>query len=329
MTWNMMGHQWAVSLLRGQIGRGARRHAYLFTGPPGIGRRTLARRFAQALNCEAPPAPGDFCGTCRTCHQIDGQVHPDLAVVAAESVGGTLKVDQVREMQRSLSLAPYSAALRVALLLRFEEANPNAANALLKTLEEPADRVVILLTAESAETLLPTIASRCEVIRLRPLPLDQLSAMLQERWGLSAERGALLAHLSGGRPGSAYFLHHNPEALSQRDLWLDDLQHVLPANRTARFAYAEKAAKDKAALQQILEVWASYWRDILLASAGTAGPFTNLDRHEQIGRHARTTSRTQALRTIRALERSRDLLQRNVNTRLVAEALMLQFPRTP
>jgi len=157
MNWEMLGHEWAVSLLSEQVGRGEARQAYLFTGPRGIGRRTLALRLAQALNCTQPPAPGEACRACRTCLQIEQAGHPDLAIVQSEVEGGTLKVDQIRDLQRSLALHPYDARFRVAVLLRFEEANPSAMNALLKTLEEPAPQVVIILTAESSERLLPTI----------------------------------------------------------------------------------------------------------------------------------------------------------------------------
>ena len=242
MDWNILGHQWAVDLLAQHAAHGGLRHAYLFTGPSGVGRRTLALRLAQAVNCLKPPIPGQPCGTCPACTRLEKMQHPDLAIIQAEQVGGTLKVDQVRELQRSLSLAPYEARYRVALLLRFEEAHPSASNALLKTLEEPAPKVLLLLTAESVESLLPTIVSRCEVLRLRPLPLDEAADGLQ-RWGLPAAEARLLAHLSGGRPGYARRLHDQPELLEQRQSWLNELSSLLGGSRVERFAYAQAAAR--------------------------------------------------------------------------------------
>src|SRR5512145_2723330 len=99
MNWDMLGHEWAVNLLREHIAQDRLRHAYLFLGPEGIGRRTLALRLAQAVNCTNPPEPGEPCRACRTCEQIERMQHPDLAVVKAEGKGGTIKVDQVRELQ--------------------------------------------------------------------------------------------------------------------------------------------------------------------------------------------------------------------------------------
>ena len=203
MNWDMLGHEWAVNLLREHVAQGNFRHAYLITGPQGVGRRTLALRFAQALNCPQPLSPGEPCRTCRTCTQIESMQHPDLTVVQAERVGSVLRADQVRDLLPSLSLAPYQARYRFALFLRFEEANHFAANALLKTLEEPPERVILVLTAESAESLLPTIVSRCEMIRLRALNLDTLTTGLQDRWGIPAEDARLFAHLSNGRAGYA------------------------------------------------------------------------------------------------------------------------------
>src|SRR5512137_425446 len=104
MNWDLLGHEWAVNLLRENVVRGQVRHAYLFTGPQGVGRRTLALRLAQALNCLRPPEPGVPCRGCRACLQIERMQHPDLAVVQAEVQGGTLKVEQIRELQHILSL---------------------------------------------------------------------------------------------------------------------------------------------------------------------------------------------------------------------------------
>jgi DNA polymerase-3 subunit delta' len=326
MDWNILGHEWAVELLQGHVARSEVRHAYLFTGSQGVGRRTLALRLAQALNCPQPPAPGEPCLGCRTCQQIARMQHPDLAIVEAEQVGGTLKVDQVRELQHSLSLAPYEARYRVAVLLRFEEAHTSAANALLKTLEEPPGQVVLILTAESAESLLPTIVSRCEVLRLRPLSLDEVSKGLQSRWGLSPEEGRLLAHISGGRPGYALRLHQNPELLEQRKAWLDDHARMLGASRVERFAYAEALSKDRNVLGTALQIWASLWRDVMIQASGAAAPIANLDRTEEVGDLAERFGLDGARQTLFALNRTMDLLGRNANARLASEVLMLDLP---
>src|SRR5215208_3233806 len=117
--WNLIGNDWAVDMLKKHIVNGTTRHAYLFAGPPGLGRRTLAVRFAQALNCPTPSEPGVPCGKCRDCKQIAAMQHVDLTVVQANAEGGTLKVDQIRETRRTLVLKPYGARYRVALFLRF------------------------------------------------------------------------------------------------------------------------------------------------------------------------------------------------------------------
>ncbi len=334
MNWDLLGHEWAVDLLRQHVSGERLRHAYLFTGPRGIGRRTLALRFAQALNCPAPTVPGEPCRTCRNCQQIERMQHADLTVVQAEQEGGTLKVDQIRELQRSLSLAPYEARYRVAILLRFEEAHPSAANALLKTLEEPAPQVILIVTAESAESLLPTVVSRCEVLRLRPLSLDVAAEGLQTRWGLPPEDARLLAHISGGRPGYALQLKESPDRLDQRKTWLDDLQSLLPASRVERFAYAESLAKEKDTLRQALLVWLTYWRDVMLyaggiSASGAPAPLVNLDRAEEITALADRLDLPAAHRTVAAIERTLDQLDKNVNTRLAVEVLMLDMPRIP
>jgi DNA polymerase-3 subunit delta' len=327
MTWDMLGHDWAVDLLKEHIVRESTRHAYLFTGPHGIGRRTLALRFAQALNCPQAPSPGEPCRACRTCKQIENMQYADLSIVHADQVGGTLKVDQVRELQRTLALAPYEADYRVAVLLRFEESNPSAANALLKTLEEPPSQVILVLTAESSERLLPTIVSRCEVLRLRPLPLQVVEDGLQALWDLPAERARLLAHLSGGRPGYALRLHRDPDALDQRKACLDDHYRLLSSSRVARFAYAEQLSKDRDTLRDTLEIWLSYWRDVLLRTAGASAPLANLDRKEEIEALASQLNMETARDSVGAIEKTTDLLNSNVNVRLAADVLLLDLPR--
>jgi DNA polymerase-3 subunit delta' len=327
MNWQMFGHEWAVAMLREHILQGRPRHAYLFTGPRGIGRRTLALHLAQALNCPQPITPGEPCQTCRICIQIERMQHPDLSVVQAERVGGVIKVEQVRELQRSLSLAPYQARYRVAIILRFEEANANAANALLKTLEEPQPQVVLVLTAESAESLLPTIASRCEILRLRPLNTDAIQQGLQSKWNIPEKEAELLAHLSGGRVGYALRLHQDSDLMAFRQSILERHRQMLSADRVRRFAEAEQLSKDKDSLRQTIEIWQSLWRDVYLHASGSEVPIANLDRRPEIEDLARHVGSDGAYQMVTSLQSAGIRLDENVNTRLTVEVLFLDLPR--
>jgi len=326
MNWDLIGHEWAVHLLKEHILKENLRHAYLFTGPQGTGRRTLALHLAQALNCPQPIAPGEACGTCSTCTRITRMQYTDLNIVKTEPGRSKLVVDQVRELQHTLALAPYEGHYRIAVLLRFEEANPSAANALLKTLEEPNPQVIIILTANSAENLLPTIVSRCEVLRLGLLPIEVVSTGLQEKYNLPAEKAQFLAHLSNGRPGYAISLHQQPELLEQRRSWLVDLERMNVSNRLERFEYAEILTKDKDKTRFVLQIWVSFWRDVMLCASGYTTPITNTDYINEINRLANIIPLAKAYQIVSALEKCINQLDINVNIRLAIEVLLLDLP---
>jgi DNA polymerase III subunit delta' len=326
MDWGIHGQAWAVDLLKQHIIRAAVRHAYLLCGPAGVGRRTLALRFAQALNCTQPPTPGEPCGECRLCIHTERMQQADLAIVQTEQDATSIKVEQIRELQRSLMLTPYEARYRVALLLNFEQATPNSQNALLKTLEEAPEKVILLLTADSPENLLPTVVSRCEILRLRPMQVDTLADVLHQNHGVEPEQASLLAHLAGGRPGTALRLHNESPALEKRTQWLDDLTAALVAGRVERFQLAESISKDKEKMRQVLQAWLLYWRDIMLLSAGSSAPLTNLDRQVELNTLAWQVDYTMACRQVNRLEEAIAGLDANLNTRLLAEVLMLDMP---
>jgi len=361
MAWDMIGHQWAINLLSQQLANRKVRHAYLFTGPDAVGKRTLALRFAQALNCEAPPAPGETCGECRACRMIPTQKYPDLHVVEVgkldsrveiksdlhivkgkhrdgaqdiNRVSSKVKVKQIRLLQRQLALAPYEGRWRVALLLRFWEASSNAANALLKTLEEPAPQVVLLLTARSAESLFPTIVSRCEVIPLRALARAELEAGLVAR-GISDDRANLLSGLAAGRPGWALQLAKDPEQLERRAALLEDLFSLLGKNRGERFNYAAmfKPSKRRSLHKvreravETLETWLSLWRDVMIIVFGARASGQNPDRRSDMERLASEIDPVQVVNAVQATRRTLQAIHQYSNVQLAMETLMLDLPR--
>jgi DNA polymerase-3 subunit delta' len=251
--------------------------------------------------------------------------HPDLTVVQAEAEGGTLKVDQVRAAQWSLNLKPYQSRYRVALFLRFQEAKDSAANALLKTLEEAPSYAVLMLTADSAEGLLPTIVSRCELLRLPTLPLEEVAAFLRQR-GADEDQARLISHVSGGRPGLAVRLLDDPSALAARAERLGDLKSLLGATRAQRFAYADGLAKDRTTMRGVLLVWLSFWRDVLWRASGAATPLANIDLQDEIESLAQRIGLQTSRRLVSELDMAVGRLDASVNARLLAEVLLLDWP---
>ncbi|MFQ5434945.1 MAG: ATP-binding protein, partial [Anaerolineae bacterium] len=236
----IIGHQWAVQMLAGAIKHERVGHAYLITGPEQIGKTTLARTFAQALNCERGAGSGQRpCGECRPCQLIAVNRHPDVRVLAPEVSGRgklTLKIEYVRELLHDLNLKAYEARYKIAIFPRFDAATIGAANAFLKTLEEPPANVILLLTALDADALLPTISSRCRTVALRPLPSDLIEQSLTTRWQVPEDEAHLLAHLADGRLGWAVKAAGDTAVLEMRETHLDWLREAVDGSRVARFA---------------------------------------------------------------------------------------------
>jgi len=336
MDWSIIGNPWAEALLQGHLQAARLRHAYLFIGPSGVGKRTLALRFAQALNCERHAGSGEFCDpaqepVCRACRLIPQEAYPDLHLLRPEDEGGGIRVEQIRELQRQLALAPFEGRWRIALLPEFHRASHSAANALLKTLEEPAAQVLLLLTAPTAEGLLPTIVSRCESLALRPMPLAELASALRAR-GLAGEQAELLAGISGGRPGRAIALMRDPKALERRQQLLRDLWELLGERRNRRFDYVRKAL-DAPELEgrrrqatEMLEIWLSVWRDALLQSHGGQVPPGNPDQGQQVQRLAARVGAEELGHGLQRLDSALEAIEANANLRLALETCMLDLP---
>ncbi len=331
MSWQIYGHNQAVGMLQEYTKPEKLRHAYLLTGPKGVGKRTLALTFIKALNCKQPPAPGVPCGVCTTCQQIDRMAYSDLSILEPIEGHKDIRIEQVRELLRTINLAPFQSPYRVALFLGFQQITLSAANALLKTLEEPPPKALIILTADAQENLLPTIVSRCEVIRLRPLPVAQVEAILINDKKLPPADARLLAHITSGRIGAALRLYEDDQALKARAQLLDEVGELLHASRRARFAYVEQKMKRSGGLRDsvadIISLWLTFWRDVGILATGAEVPLVNIDREALIRKTADKVDMVSVQKIMTSLETGLKKLDVYVNSRLLAENLLLLWPR--
>jgi DNA polymerase-3 subunit delta' len=330
MGWNVEGHDWAVNFLRASLRHGRVRHAYLITGSHNIGKSTLAHAFAAALNCTHEDEARRPCGECSSCKRLRSGNHPDVLYTVQDERSGALRIDTLRALMRDLALKPFSSRYRVAILHDFDHAQPRAQDALLKTLEEPASHAVLLVLAQGLENVLPTIRSRCQWLPLRPVPTEQVRLALVGR-GASPEQATLLARLSSGRIGWAIAALENPVVLEERDHILNMLGEAVRGCRAVRFGIADtlkrEAEKDRDALRYLLEIWQTFWRDVLLLAQHSPVKPCNTDRVVEMQQWVQRIQPRDAQRALLATRRLLyTTLATNANVLLALETMLLDYP---
>jgi DNA polymerase-3 subunit delta' len=340
LNWNSIGHSWAVDLLRRSIAGGHAAHAYLFSGPAGVGKALLALRLAQALNCEV--AGFEPCLSCRACKRIARGNHPDVRVagMASQAAGlkadeaarqKDLKIDTVRQWQADINLRPYEGRRRVFILHDAERLTEAASNAMLKTLEEPPPYATLILVANTAGDLMPTIVSRCQPLKLRPVPRAELDAALRERYNVEPGDASLLVAWSGGRAGWAIRMITSPEELEARQEQLAALVALHTQPRGDGFRWAEERAKEyrggeQATVFALLELWQSWWRDVLLVAAGCPEAIVHIDRRADLQRDAGRYRISDIHAFIGRIDAAARQLRENVNPQLALENVLLHLP---
>ncbi len=291
----VVGHTWALQRLGMALQRGTLAQSHLFVGADHIGKTTLALALARALLMQGSPDPK------RVSHLVGMARHPDLLHVKPDE--GSIKVEPIRELLHTLALAPVESGFRVAIIERADLMSDSAKNALLKTLEEPNPRVVIILTAPNVEGVLPTIASRCQVLVLRHVPTDEILRAVQLRGAADSEA---LAHAARGRVGWALEAAIDPALQTWAHEVRQSFSSILRAGRTDRFALVEVLVKQFGSeIDARLEVWMLVLRDAVLSG----------DMPADVAQAA-----------LKALRLARRRIDANANPRLALDALMLSLP---
>ena len=333
--WQVVGQSKAVSLLQRGLEQGTLAHAYLFIGPPHVGKMALALNLAQALNCEAAEPP---CGACDSCQKIASTKHADVQVVGLTSNGNAgetksrteIGIDQIREMQHSSSLPPFGGKYKVFIIDGAEFLSIEAANCLLKTLEEPVGKVIFILLTINEKLLPATVVSRCQRLELPPIAASEVESALNSRWGTEAGKAKLLARLCHGCPGWAILATLDESLLQQRTERLNRLLEIINTDYEERFTYAAELATQfshsRGVVGGVLDLWLDWWRDLLLVKVSCSDAVTNVDQLATLNEMARGYRLSQIKAAINSLQSAREQLQQNANPRLVLEVLMLSIP---
>jgi DNA polymerase-3 subunit delta' len=330
--WQIIGQKRAVSLLQHSLEAGNLAHAYLFAGPEHVGKMTLALNLAQALNCEAVERP---CLECTSCKKILAGSHSDVQVIGLtlneeETEAKLIGIDQIKELQHSASLPPFEGKHKVFIIDGAELLSIEAANRLLKTLEEPVGKVTFILLTVNDRLLPATVVSRCQRVEMPPLSIVEEATALAEKWGIEPGRARLLAGLSHGCPGWALLADKDGSLLQQRTEELDRLQGAIKADYEERFAYVAQLAarftQNRSAVYGVLDLWLDYWHDVMLVKLGCQDIIANIDRKEELIDMAGSYRLSRIKAFIESIKSAAEQLRQNVNTRLALEVLMLDIP---
>jgi DNA polymerase III subunit delta' len=336
-TWPIIGHDSAVDQLARAAYSDRVSHAYLFTGPDGVGRRTLAITFAQALICTSAREDRP-CQSCSACRRVREGIFPDVTILnlesqqaneRRESKNTVISIETVRELRSSVSLRPMESSWRVAILEDVDRLSREAYDALLKTLEEPPPFVVLLLIATEYAALPETIRSRCRHISLEPVPREIVAAELERR-GTDVERAKLVARLTRGRIGRAIDLVGDDEALEERRARIENALEMIRDPLSA-LAEARRMADlyrrgQRERVQQEIDLLIGLWRDLLLYAAGRHEDVANVDVIDQLWSIGSKWELDEIETAVESCYQALHDLSVNVQARLALITMVMQWP---
>jgi len=332
--WTIFGQDHLLKRLEASLLQQRQSHAYLLCGPPHVGKMALAINLSQAVNClEGPGAP---CNSCIQCTRIAQGRHADIRVLfpgqgeEGRSPRTVIGINEIKETLRRVNLNPYEGSTSVVIIDGAESMSEDAANALLKTLEEPPPQVMFLLLTANEGAVLPTVRSRCQSMTLVPLAKDQMVEQLVTGHQTTPEQAEHLFRLSRGCLGWAIGALNDPQVLEQRQADLEKMQETLDAGLETRFTYANEVASlfgsDRDAAKDLLALWLRWWRDLLLIKEGAEEFLHNSDHSEHLKSQASGLSTAEIVQFIHRLMQTLYNLDSNVSPRLAMEVLMLSLP---
>lgn len=325
---DVIGHDGPKRKIQTALDRHTIGHAYLFSGDEGIGKRLMAVRFAQALSCETPPASSqpDSCGECRACRQVAAGTYPDVLMIQPEreKANPQIKIDQVREIERHMIYRPLFSSHKICIIDDADRLTTNAANAFLKTLEDPPDHSVFVLVTSQAFRLLATVRSRCLTLRFSPATSMQFEGALALKRAVASDEAKFLAQISGNRIGMAFGMDTD-QLHGRHDHFFQLCGDKTPANPTTILQRAEDLSKTKP-FPDVLEWLTHGLRDLLLVSIGAKRDLLLHQKHvETLHRVAESVDPAHVVELAEFLQTLEQAPRHNLNLQLALENFLLRF----
>jgi DNA polymerase-3 subunit delta' len=320
---DIYGHEKKIEIIRRTLAKKRTGHAYLFSGIPAIGKRTLALEFIKALNCEKMDSLQDSCGECVSCRKIRRDSHPDVFFVEAD--GQFIRINSIREIQERVKCKPMEAARRAFIIDDADKMNEQAANALLKILEEPSVSNLLILVTARPYAMPQTIISRCQHMRFNPLRSETVAKFLAEQTGMDNQKALLLASLSGGSIGNAMELNKE-DIVSYRSELLKLLSVTHRDDPFSLINFASFLGQGKKEIKQGLNILSAFFRDALVFKEVKKNEMLiNQDNSAFISAFAARLSGEQILQNIAQVEKAGEIMEQNVNKSLTLETMAFKL----
>jgi DNA polymerase-3 subunit delta' len=336
--WKTLGQSRSVDLLQRAEKLGAISHAYLLVGPSQVGKMTLALDLAMSMNCQAEKDSRP-CGKCVSCTKIAAGKHSDVQIIDLNQnldpeetkEKKLIGIGQINEVLHSANLPPFEGLHRFYIVNEAGNLSADAANRLLKTLEEPPAKVTFVLLTTNLRLIPATVISRCQKLLLSRMKTSDIEKALRDNWQVDPEKARLLARLSHGSLGWAIESAQDEKRLEERQEMIEKMLTVARAGYSERFAASSQLAlqysKKRDTVYATLESWIDWWRDILLVKTGCHSDIVNIDHLAAFTEMAGDLTLFQIKETIIKIGEALQQLKINVNSRLVLEALMLNMAR--
>ena len=318
----VIGHQKILDFLQKSIAKDKVSHGYLFWGPEKIGKKKVAIEFAKILQCQEAE---DFCGVCKSCQDIEKGVHPDLAFIQAEQPSQEIEISKIRDLKRTFSLSPYFGNYKIAIIDEAQNLNKEAANALLKTLEEPKGKAVLILISAFPHFLPKTINSRLQQIKFSFVPTQIMENSLR-KINLDANQQREILKISQQRPG---ILQDILKDLRKKDSYKSFMKNLLNLGNfelNQRFEYIRKIAENRRDSIKFLEGLSIFFRDLFLIKSRARDFIINDFFEKELSQLSEHYSKSQLQKILKLIRRLNEMISRsNVNSRLCLEVLMLEL----